>query len=234
MKTVIAILIIIGAVIGTTAKAQVEPEATSPGKVAVSGTLTYSARYSQIAEYYAGRWGQMANLSGNFGYKTTSERHPTSITLGAGDSWGISGIGFSSGPYENLMVSQSANGRHLLLLLHDELTYHRGVGIGEPNPTSQGSTATPIQTLNTAILNNNGTVQLDDLISASTTLTASAAYNHLDHPDGNGINANGFGTIGSSTIEVGGSVELSHRLEGRNTFFGEEAFSDFMYPDSTT
>ena len=227
MRTVITIVIILGVVATPVARAQVEPEATSPGKIGVSGTLTYSARYTQIAEYYGGGSGQMANLSGNFGYSTTSERHRTSITLGAGDSWGITGIGYSSGPYESLVISQSANGRHLLLSLHDELAYHSGVGIGEPNPTSQSSAAAPILTLNTAILNNNATVQLNDLISGSTTLSASATYNQLDYPNGNGVS-----TIGSSTYEAGGSVELSHRLEGRNTFFAEDAFSDYIYPDS--
>ena len=47
------------------AKAQVEPEATSPLKLGISGTLSYSARYMQMADFYAGGTSQMANLSGD-------------------------------------------------------------------------------------------------------------------------------------------------------------------------
>ena len=53
----------------------------------------------QMAEFYNGGTSQMANVSGNFGYSTTSERHPTSLTFGAGDSWTLSGQDFNSGPY---------------------------------------------------------------------------------------------------------------------------------------
>lgn len=229
MKTAIAIVIILGTV-AATARAQVEPEATSPSKVSVSGTLTYSARYSQIFEYYSGVSGQMANLSGNFGYTSINEKHPTSITLGAGDSWAISGIGYSSGPYEDLIVSQSVNGRRLLLLLHDQLSYQNGVGISEPNPTSQTSAAEPILTLNTAMLNNNAGAQLSDKLSGSTTLSAGTVFDQLDYPNGNGFSTNEFGA--SSTNEFGANVGLDHRREGRNTFFAKDAFSDFTFPGS--
>jgi hypothetical protein len=230
MKTAIALIIIFGTVTAATARAQVEPEATSPSKVTVSGTLTYSARYSQIFEYYGGVSGQMANLFGNFSYTSTNERHPTSITLGAGDSWAISGIGYSSGPYEDLNVSQSINGQRLLLLLHDQLSYQSGVGISQPNPTSQTSAAEPILTLNTAVLNNDAGAQLSDKLSGSTTLSAGMDFDQLDYPNGNGFSSNAFGA--SSTNEFGANLELSHRAEGRNTFFARDAFSDFTYPGS--
>src|SRR5579863_6487057 len=188
MRTVIAIVTIFGAVAAATARAQVEPEATSPGKIGVSGTLTYSARYSQIAEFFSNSTGEMANLSGNFGYTSTSERHPTAITIQAGDSWGLTGIGFSSGPYENLVISQTLAQRHWSLLLHDELGYRHGVGVGEPNPASANSAAEPLLTLNTAVLDNDSTARLSDKISGATTLSAGGGYNKLDYLNGHGRN----------------------------------------------
>ena len=222
MKTVLAIITIFGTIAASAARAQVEPQATSPGKVTVSGTLTYSARYSQIAEFYSNRSGLMANLSGDFGYTSASERHPTALTISAGDSWSLTGIGFSSGPYENFSVSQSINGRRLVLLLRDEVGYRHGVGVGEPNPTSANSGAEPVLTLNTAVLDNDAKATLSDKISGSTTVTAGAGYNQLEYFDGAGRN----------TTSLMMSGEMNHRFEGRNEFFGEDVFVQYGYPNS--
>lgn len=208
-------------IIGTAAaaKAQVEPEAISPGRVAVKGTLTYSARYSQIAEFYNGGTGQMANLSGNFGYSTTSQRHPTSISLGAGDSWRISGIDYSGGPYESLTVSQALNGEHWQMQLGDSVGYHNGVGVSEPNPSSPNSTAEPVQTLNTTMLDNDASARLNDKISGATSLSAGAGYNILEYPNGDGLGTTGL------MVNTG----FSHRFEARDTIFGQYAFSQYSY-----
>ncbi len=223
MKTVFAIAIILGAVAAATARGQVEPQATSPGKVGISGTLTYSARYAQIAEFFSNSTGEMASLSGNFGYTSTSERHPTAITIQAGDSWGLTGIGFSSGPYENLVISQTLTQRHWSLLLHDELGYRHGVGVGEPNPASATSGAEPLLTLNTAVLDNDSTARLSDKISGATTLSAGGGYNKLDYLNGHGRNTNALMV----------NADLTHRFEGRNTVFGEDSFVQYGYPNSS-
>ncbi|MGB0063708.1 MAG: hypothetical protein WBP85_04615 [Terracidiphilus sp.] len=217
MKGFIVIMIIFGAI--AAAKAQVEPEATSAVKLAVSGTLTYSARYSQIAQFYNKSTGQMASASGNFGYSTTSERRPTSISLGAGDNWRISGLGFSTGPYENLIISQGLNGQHWLLTLRDELSFRHGVGLTEPNPSSATSTAEPIETDDTPILDNDATARLSDRLSGSTTLSASAGFNQLEYPDGNGL--------GTDTFRA--SLEMNRRLEARDSIFGEYSFAQYGY-----
>ncbi len=218
MKALIAIMTILGVV--AVAKAQVEPEATSPLKLGISGTLSYSARYMQMADFYAGGTSQMANLSGNFGYSTTSERHPTSLTFGAGDSWTLSGQDFNSGPYVSLSVSQSVAGQHWSLQLSDSVDYHKGVPIDQPNPTS--STAEPILTLNTSMVNNDVTATYSYKLSAFSTLSAGGGYNQLYYPDGNGISTNGLLA----------NAGLNHRLDARNSLFGEYSFSRYSYSGS--
>lgn len=226
MRLFIAFIIVFGS--AAVATAQVAPQDTRPGRISITGTLNYSARYSQVAEIYSGASGQMANISGDFGYTSTSERHPTSITLNAGDSWGISGIGFSSGPYEDLSISQSLTGPHWSWQLSDSLSYRHGMPLGAFTPTSPNTTAEPILTVNTAMLDNQTSVKLSDKINGSTTLSADTDYNLLDYPNGNGVSINT-----SNVNEIVASFELNHRLEGRNTLFAQDAFSDFMYPNSS-
>lgn len=225
MRFFIAFIIVFGS--AAVAMAQVAPQDTRPGRISITGTLNYSARYSQVAEIYSGASGQMANLSGDFGYTSTSERHPTSITLNAGDSWGISGIGFSGGPYEDLSVSQSVDGPHWSWQFGDSISYRQGMPLGAFTPTSPNTTAEPILTVNTAMLDNQASVKLSDKVSGSTTLSAGTDYNVLDYPNGNGVSINT-----SNVNEIVASFELNHRLEGRNSLFAQNAFSDFMYPNS--
>lgn len=221
MKTVFAIITILGFIAASTARAQVEPQATSPGSIAISGTLTYSARYSQIAEFYANRTGEMASIFGNLTYSSTGERHPTSIALGVGDSWALSGIGFSNGPYEDLTVSQSISGRRLTLLLHDQLGYRHGVGLVAPNPNS--SETESVLTLNSPVLTNGADVRLTDRVNGFTSASISGGYNQLDYLNGDGRDTNALMVSG----------ELNHRFEGRNEFFGEDSFVKYGYPNST-
>lgn len=215
MKVFIAIIILFG--MAAAVRAQVTPEATSQIKVGVSGTLTYSARYSQLAEFYGGTTSQLANLSGNFGYSTTSERHPTSITLGAGDSWGLSGISYNGGPYEDLSVSQGFAGQYWSLQLSDVVSYHKGIPIEQLNLAS--STAEPILTLETAIVDNDINVAYRYKLSGFTSLRFGGSYNQLDYPDGNGQ--------GTSSLTANGG--LNHRLNARNEIFGQYMYSEFSY-----
>ena len=215
MKVLIAIMTLFG--VAAAVRAQVAPEATSQIKVGVSGTLTYSARYSQIAEFYGGTTSQLANLSGNFGYSTTSERHPTSITLGAGDSWGISGLSYNGGPYEDLSVSQGFAGQYSSLQLSDSVSYHRGIPIEQLGSTS--STAEPILTLETRIVDNDVNAAYRYKLSVFTSLHLGGSYNQLDYPDGNGL--------GTDSLTVNGG--LNHRLNARNEIFGQYMYSEFSY-----
>ncbi len=218
MKVLIAIMILFG--VAAAVRAQVTPEATSQIKVGVSGTLTYSARYSQIAEFYGGTTAQLANLSGSFGYSTTSERRPTSITLGAGDSWGISGFTFNGGPYEDLSVSQGFAGQYWSLQLSDTVSYHRGIPIEELNSTS--SAAEPILTLETNVVDNDVNVAYRYKLSGFTSLNFGGSYNQLDYPDGNGR--------GTNSLTANGG--LNHRLNARNEIFGQYMYSEFSYSGS--
>ncbi len=202
------------------ARAQVAPEATSPTRLAISGTLSYSARYVQVAEFYNGGTSQLANVSGNFGYSTTSERHPTSVSLGAGDSWSLSGTGYNGGPYESLSLSQGFAGQHASLQLGDFVGYHKGVPFDETNPTL--GTAEPILTLDTTMVNNGVTGTYSYKLGAFSTLSAGGAYSQVYYPDGGGVNTN----------SLMANAGLNRRLNARNSIFGEYSFSQYGYSGS--
>lgn len=228
MKIVLVIAIILGAT--ATAEAQVAPEATSPFRLAVNGTVNYSARYGQMAEFYNGTSSQMADLSGDIGYSTTSERAPTSVTFGIGDNWSLSGTGYNSGPYENLALSQGIVGEHWSLQLIDDVGYRKGApitgftgapGSGEPisSPNPTPPTDETILTLNTAMLNNDTSAQYSYKLSAFTSLSAGGGYNMLRFLNGGGIDTNGlFADMG-----------VTRRLDARNTLTGQYSFSHFSY-----
>ena len=218
MKDFIAIMTILGLV--AAARAQVAPEATGPRKLGISGTLSYSARYAQMAEFYNGGTSQIANVSGNFGYSTTSERHPTSVSLGAGDSWSLSGTGYNSGPYESLSLSQAFAGQHASLQLGDFVGYHKGVPFDETNPTL--GTAEPILTLDTTMVNNDVSGTYSYKLGAFSTLSAGGAYSQVYYPNGGGLNTN----------SLMANAELNRRLNARNSIFGEYSFSQFSYSGS--
>jgi len=233
MKRVFNISVVLLFAVAIPLGAQVVPEGTSPRKLSISGNLTYSARYSQMADFYSnGPSGQLANLSGDFGYSTTSERHPTTITLGAGDSWTISGPNYNNGPYENLALSQGVAGEHSSLQLSDTVGYRKGASvtgfsgapgtgepIGQPSPTPP--TDEPILTLNTTMVNNDASGEYRYKVNAFSSLSAGGSWNLLRFPNGNGID----------TDDIAANLGWTQRLNARNSLLGEYAYSHYSYSD---
>ncbi len=231
MKTIckIAVVILMGSALR--AGAQVAPEATSPGSLGVSGTLTYAARYSHMIEYYSGQSGQMASISGNFGYATTSKHYPFSVNFGAGDSWTLTGPSFDTGPYENLNITQNIVGHKWSLDLNDDVSYFQGTPItgyagapgtgapiGQPSTTPQTQT---ILTLNTVSIGNYATAQYNYQINGSSTVSAGGGSELLRYPNGDGIDTNG----------VLANAQWTQVLDARNSLIGAYSFAQFTFSD---
>ncbi len=228
MKVFLLAAIVFGAV--APVRAQVAPEAISPRKLdlGISGTLTYSAFYSQMADLYNGTSGQMAYLSGNFGYSTTSQSHPTSILFGAGDGWGVSGTGVDSGLYENLSLSQGFAGKRLSLQLADAVGYFRGTpvtgftgqpGTGQSISQPSGSVTETVFAVNTNMVSNSSTANASYKLTARTALSGGGGYYLFLFPNGGGLD--------TKTATVHGS--LNHVVDPRDSLFGQYAFFQFTY-----
>lgn len=231
MKVFIAMITILGSV--AAARAQVAPEATSPRDLGISGTLTYSAYASLMVESYGNVSGQMLNLSGNFGYASTSHHHPTSVNFSAGDGWAIAGTTYNEGLYENLSLSQGIAGKRASLQLSDMIGYFRGTPImgfsgvpGSGEPISQPNpipSPQAVVALNTSMVTNSSTAQYSYTFSPLWTLSAGSSYEQLYYPSGFGLNMNSLTFDG----------ELNRRLNARNSVFGQYAYSQFSYPGAS-
>jgi hypothetical protein len=230
MKSTYSILAILFTV-GAAAYAQVEPAATGPRNPLPSGNLSYSAHYSQTAEFgsYLGNY-QTANLSANVNYTNGKERHPFSLGYGGGYTWGISGPAYAQGFFQNLLVSQGFAWRKWDVMASDNISYRpqapttgfsgvagTGEPIGNPSPPSSQS----ILTVNTHVVNNTTTGEVDHQLDFARSLNSGGSYDLLRYPDGNGINTD------SAMAHAG----LSQRLNARNTLTATYMFSVFQYPD---
>src|ERR1035438_5965488 len=87
--------------------AQVVPEATGRSGLPVSGSMHYTVRYGQSAEFGGGlgNW-QTANVSGDLDYANGKTRRPFSMTYGGGYTWTISGPTYTTGLFQHLLLSQ--------------------------------------------------------------------------------------------------------------------------------
>jgi hypothetical protein len=219
--------------VGTAASAQVEPAATGPRNPLPSGDLSYSARYSQSAEFGSdiGNY-QISTLSGDVDYANGNERHPFSLSYGGGYTWNISGPGYAKGLFQHLFVSQGFVWRKWNAMITEDVTYtpeapttgFSGVaGSGEPigvtNPSPPSSAS--ILTVDTHVLNNVVMGTVTHQLDYARSLELGGSFGLLRFPDGNGINDN------SDMAHA----ELSQRLNARNTLTGTYMFSAFTYPD---
>lgn len=232
MKAVIAILIVLGATVA--AEAQVAPEGTSPSKLGISGTVTYSAYNAYMFEDYGGTTGQMDYISGNFGYSTTSERYPTSIQFAGGDGWTISGTGYNSGLYENLSLSQGMAGKKSSLQLSDNVGYFRGTpitgfsgvpGTGQPISGSGSSPSVNVSifTLNTSMLNQDANATYTYKLTGRTSLSAGGGGYWLIFPDGGGYDTDMYDA----------TAGVTHMLTARNSVNANYMFYEFTYPGTS-
>lgn len=230
MRSIIAITILLGAAFA--AKAQVAPEATSGAQIPLSGNLSFAARYSQsIQSFPGGVNGQNAMVTGDFSYTSANERTPFTVTIGAGDSWVLSGTSYNNGPFENLAISQGLAGARWSIHVGDAVNYLTGApvegfagvpGSGEPIIVPTPPTDDTIQTLNATVINNAANVGYTYKVSAFSTVDASFGYNLVRYPNTNGIESDGLSA----------NLSWAQRLNARSTVTGSYAFSHFNYIDA--
>jgi hypothetical protein len=230
MKRILKVLAVLLGACGV-ARAQVQPAATGPHKIAIGGTLQYSLRYAQTADIYSNgvQNEQVSVASGNVRYGNDSERLPFSAMFGAGYGWVDSGPSYGGGFFENLLLSQGLVGTSWNMTVSDELGYRKespstgftGVpGTGEPIGQQNPSTSDQgIVGINTIILNNNLDGEFRDRITNAFTLNTGAASTRLIFPDGGGIDTDTFTAHGG----------LTDRLNARNTVFGDFQYADYSY-----
>jgi len=233
MKTTQHILAILFA-ISASATAQVVPEASGGKGLPLTGNLDYSVRYSQTADFGStqGNW-ETSNVSGSASYANAKQRLPFSLAYGGGYSWSTGNVGYGSGFFENLTLSQGIVGRHWRFMAGDNAGFHKQApttgfsgepGTGEPIGVSGSGTPVTqsILTVNTETINNSatGTFALD--LGRASTLSAGGVYSQLIYPNGDGQDTNGLSATSTYT----------RRLNARSSISGEYMFSQYSYPAS--
>jgi hypothetical protein len=216
------------------AHAQVAPAATGPG-LPVSGNLNYSLRYSQTAEFGAalGDW-QTSDASASVGYANSNTRLPFKLNYGGGYTWTLAGPTYSTGLFQNLLLSQGIVWRKWSVVASDDVSYRpqaptigfSGIpGTGEPIGGS--GTGTPssqsILTVNTHTVDNLANGELEHILNYATTLSAGGDSELLRYPDGNGLD----------TDTQRANAGLTRRLNARNSLSGQYMFSRYSYPGSS-
>ena len=219
--------------VATAASAQVEPAATGPRNPLPSGNLSYSAHYSQTAEFGTSQGNyQTSNLSADVDYTNGKERHPLRLEYGGGYTWTISGPAYQTGVFQHLFLSQGFVWHKWNVTASDDVSYRpqapltgfSGIpGTGEPigvtNPSPPSSQS--ILTVDTHVVDNSATGEAEHQIGYATTLRAGGSYQLLRYPDGNGLNYD------TQSADAG----LDRRLNARNTLTASYVFSLFKYPD---
>ncbi len=224
-------LLAIFVVVSVAAKAQVVPSIEGPFGPPVSGTLHYDLRYTQTAQFYGGSTGteQRASASGELAYANTSAVHPFNVTYSGGDSWNISGTSEGGGGvFQHMLASEGLVRRNWTFRLADDVSYMPqapttgfsgipGVGNLPSPPTLPGQ---PILTQNTRSVFNTVSPDFTRTLGHATSLTIGARYSIQRFPDGNGLE--------SDSVQANGQV--TRRLDGRNSLFGQYAYVHSSFP----
>jgi hypothetical protein len=232
MKTTLQILAFL-LVAGAAANAQVAPAATGPGGLPISGSLQYSLRFSQTAEFGGsiGNW-ETSNASASAAYSNGHERFPFILTYSGGYAYTESGPSYSTGLFQNLSLSQGFTWRKLNLTLSDDASYRpqapttgfSGIaGIGDIGTgTGSGTTSSQtVLTLKAHALNNIATGQLNYTLTSATSLDLGGSTELLRYVDGNGLDTN------TRMANAG----VTRRLNARNSLTAKYTFYQFSYPD---
>ena len=212
---------------------QVAPAATGPRKYSVAGTLQYTLRYSQMMEFNSSEKNsqQIATFSGDLKYQSESERHPFTAIFGGGYLWGVAGVPYGDGFFQNLKINQGLAGRHWNLTVGDQLGYLKqtpalgttgqpGTGgpIGEPNPNPPDQT---VVALGTQMIHNNLAANYKRQITPGIAFTSAANYILLRFPNGSGIEDN----------QYLGDPGIVWRLNARSSILTGYDYSRYAYFD---
>jgi hypothetical protein len=221
-------------------RAQVVPAAIGPAStdessgLPVNGTLHYTVRYSQTAQFGGIQDGQqMSYTTGDAGYANTGKRLPFSMQYGGGYGRVWAGPPSAGNVFQHLSISQGMAGRTWNLMASDNVSYtyetpttgFAGVpGTGEPIGGT-GTTTPPDQTvltLNTRVFDNFTTIGFGHSLDFATTLNLGGSSGQMRYIDQNGQN------IDTWMADAG----VTRRLNARNSFSGQYSLSRFNYVGS--
>jgi hypothetical protein len=221
-------------------RAQVVPAAIGPASTGessglpVSGTLHYSVRYAQTAQFGGNQGGQqMSYATGDASYANTGKRLPFSMQYGGGYGRAWAGPPSAGNVFQHLSLSQGMVGRTWNLMVSDNVSYtfetpttgFSGVpGTGEPIG-GPGTTIPPDQTIltvNTRSVDNMTTLGFGHQLDSATTLNLGGSSGQMRYIDQNGQN------IDTWMADTG----VTRRLNARNSFSGQYSFSRFNYVSS--
>jgi hypothetical protein len=204
------------------------------GGLAVSGTLSYSLRYSEASEIDGPQGSQQQSyVSGDASYSDTNKRYPFSLQYGGGYGWFWAGPPSAGNIFQHLSLSQGATWRSWNLSASDSVSYSfqtpttgfAGVpGTGETigAPVSTTPTDQTILTVNTRTLDNMTTIAAGHRLDHATSLSFGGAASQLHFIDNNGQDSN--------TLTADAS--LSRRLDARDSASVSYAFSRFNFGGS--
>jgi hypothetical protein len=230
MKKTIQLLAFLLAV-SAAARAQVAPAAT-----AGPASLQYSLRYSETAYFYGASEPEQQRgiASGSVNYANGGEHLPFTMNYTGGYIWIFTGLQDGAGYFQNFSISQGYIGSKWNVLFSDNISYlpvpatvgFSGVpGSGEPvgGPGTPPDANQPILTVNTRTLSNIASGEITRTLNSSTRFSAGGDTALISYPDGGGIDTN---------IQMA-NLELSRRLDARNSLSGQYLFSQYSYGGST-
>jgi hypothetical protein len=235
MKTTLKILAFLFAVCAAS-HAQVAPAATGPrGGLPVGPNFHYAFRYSQTAQFggNTGNW-QTSSPSASVEYTNGNERRPFALDYGGGYTWTLTGPTYETGLFQHLYLSQDFVWRKWRVQARDDVSYlpqspitgfsgipGTGEPIGVPNPNPTPSISQTILTLNTHVVDNIASGEIEHNLNFATSLTGGGSSELMRYPNGDGLNTN------TQT----GRARLQWRLNGRNSIRASYVISDYSYPD---
>ena len=232
--TILAALVLTAAAFG-----QVPTPALSGGP-AISGTLHYAVRFSQIVSLdtaTSNDLSQTSSVSGDAGYNSTSERHPFGLLYSGGGLW-TSQAGSKNTIFQNLRLTQEFVSRKWVLNISDAVNYlpqapttgASGIpGIGDLNGTLGFGTLplgiVPNQSILTNYaprVSNAASGGLEYRLNGKTSLTGGGSFGLLRFVDGGGLD----GTQENARFGV------NRRIDARNSIGANYVYSRFAYDAS--
>jgi hypothetical protein len=207
------------------------------GGPAISGTLHYAVRFSQIMNLDTATdndLGQTGSVSVDAGYNSTSERHPFGLLYSGGGLW-TTQAGSKNSSFQNLQLTQQFVARKWIFNISDSVSYlpqapstgASGIpGVGDLTG-SLGFGTLPLGIVpNQSILTNyaprisNATSGgLEYRLDGRTALTGSGSFGLIRFVDGDGLDG----------TQENASFGISRRLDARDTIGGEYLYSRFAY-----
>jgi hypothetical protein len=206
---------------------------SGPNMSWVDGTIHYSLTASQLVQdglYGSGNVTEATNLSGNFGFVSTSKDRPFSLIYAGGILVG-SGGGQGTTTYQNVAVSQGLVRGRWIFDISDSFSYlpqspttgYSGIsGVGDLGSTPiSGPAAGPaggVLTYAGNRISNGLTGSVERRLTGSTSVSGSGSWSILHFLDEQ---------AGLNTTQFSGQVGLNHRIDARNSVGADAVYSTY-------